>query len=118
VSTRQQKVEELIRVEVSEIVHREMKDPRIGFMSITQVEVTPDLRYAKVFISVLGDEEQKRDSIKALTSAAKFIRGELGKRIRMRVIPELDFRIDTSIEQGTRIFQLLQKIKKDEPEQE
>ncbi|MBI2843835.1 MAG: 30S ribosome-binding factor RbfA [Armatimonadetes bacterium] len=116
-STRQEKVEELLKVEISEIIQREMKDPRLGFVTITEVKVSPDLRHARVFVSVMGDEEQKKVSVSALNRAAGFVRGELGKRLSMRVTPELDFRIDTSIEHGAKIFELLEKIKKDESEQ-
>jgi ribosome-binding factor A len=114
---RQEKVEELLKVEISDIIQRELKDPRVGFITVTDVEITPDLRHARVFVSVLGDESQQKASMKALKSASGFIRGELGKRIRMRVTPEIEFRVDESIERGARIFELLQQIKKDEPGQ-
>jgi ribosome-binding factor A len=116
-TTRQQKVEELIKIEVSDIIQREMKDPRMGFVTVTGVDTSPDLRYARVYFSVLGDETQKKGSMKALKSAAGFVRAELGKRIRMRTIPEIEFRFDTTIEEGARIFELLQKIKQDEPDE-
>jgi ribosome-binding factor A len=118
VSTRQEKVEEQLKIEISDIVRRELKDPRVGFLTITDVEITPDLRHARVFFSVLGDDQAREGTLKALRSASKFIRGEVGKRVRMRYIPELDFRVDASIEQGARIFELLQKINKDEPDKE
>lgn len=118
VTTRQQRVNEQLKVEISEIIQRELKDPRLGFITITDAEVSPDLRRARVFVSVMGDERQQSDSLKALKSAAGFVRGELGKRMRMRIIPEIDFRIDTSIEHGARIFELLQQIKKDDSEEE
>ena len=113
-STRQEKVEELLKKEISEIIQREMKDPRLGFVTVTDVEITPDLRHARVFVSIMGDEEQQKQSMKALRSASGFVRGELGKRVRMRVTPDVEFRIDTSIEQGARIFELLEQIKRDE----
>lgn len=117
-STRTEKVEELLKVEISDIILRGLKDPRIGFVTITDVEITPDLKYAKVYVSVLADDIEKRKNLKGLNSAAGFIRNELGKRIRMRVIPTLEFKFDESIEQGIRMFELLQKIKKNEPEEE
>lgn len=113
-STRQEKVEGLLKVEISEILQRELKDPRLGFVTITDVEISPDLRHAKVFVSVMGEEEQRKMSLKALRNAAGFVRSELGKRVRMRVTPEVDFRIDESIEHGVRMFEILQQIKKDE----
>ncbi|MEN6521976.1 MAG: 30S ribosome-binding factor RbfA [Armatimonadota bacterium] len=115
---RQERVEELLKVEISEILQREMQDPRLGFATITDVKITPDLRHARVFVSIMGDEEKKKAGMKALKSAAGFIRGELGKRVRMRVTPELEFKVDESIERGMRMFELLEQIKKDEPEQE
>lgn len=115
---RQERVEELLKVEISEILQREMQDPRIGFVTITDVEITPDLRHARVFISIMGDDAKKDESMKALKRAAGFIRSELGKRIRMRTTPEIEFKIDDSIDRGVRILELLEQIKKDEPEQE
>ncbi|MEN6372861.1 MAG: 30S ribosome-binding factor RbfA [Armatimonadota bacterium] len=115
---RQERVEELLKVEISEILQREMQDPRLGFVTITDVEITPDLRHARVFVSIMGDDEKKKTGMKALKSAAGFIRGELGKRVRMRVTPELEFKVDESIDRGVRIFELLEQLKKDEPKQE
>ena len=116
-TTRQEKVEELLKVEISDIVQKEMRDPRLGFVTLTDVEVSPDLRHARVFVSVMGDEEQQEVSLKTLDRASGFIRGELGKRVRMRVLPEVEFRIDISIERAARIFELLQQIKGDESEE-
>ncbi len=117
-STRQHKVEELLKVEVSEIVQREMKDPRLGFVTVTDVEITPDLRHARVFVSVLGEEDKQNESLAALKSGEGFVRGELGKRLSMRMTPEVEFRLDTSIQRGAHIFELLEKIKKNEPPDE
>lgn len=117
-STRLQKVAGLLKVEISEIVQREMKDPRIGFVSVTDVEVSPDLRHARVFLSIMGDEDKKKSGLKILKGAAGYIRGELGKRIRMRMVPELDFRMDESIERGARMFELLKQIEKNESDKE
>jgi ribosome-binding factor A len=116
-STRQEKVEELLKAEISEILQRELKDPRLGFVTVTEVEVSPDLRHARVFVSVMGDERAREESLEGLKSAAGFVRGELGRRLTMRVTPEIEFRIDSSIEQGARIFELLEQIRKDEPQQ-
>ncbi|HOK55618.1 MAG TPA: 30S ribosome-binding factor RbfA [Armatimonadota bacterium] len=113
-STRQEKVGELLKVEISQMLQRELKDPRIGFVTITDVEVSPDLRHARVFVSIMGEEEERQASMKALKSASGFIRSELGKRLRMRVTPDVEFRIDSSIEQGARIFELLEQIKRNE----
>lgn len=107
-----------IREELSNLMRQELKDPRIGFVSIVKVEVAGDLRHAKVFASVLGDEKQKKDSLKGLTSAAGFLRSELGKILQLRYTPELHFVLDESIEHGTRIAQLLVQVQKEQEKSE
>lgn len=111
---RRERVEELIVREVSEILHREVKDPRIGFVTVTGAEVSPDMRQARVFVSVLGSDEERAATLKGLNSAARFIRGQFGKRVAMRVTPEIAFRFDTSIQRGARIFELLEQVKREE----
>ena len=102
---------EEIKRELSHIINTELKDPRIsGLISITNVEVTGDLRYAKVFISNYGSEEEQLQSLKALEKAAGFIRTELGQRIRARYIPELIFKSDASMEYGAKISKILAEI--------
>lgn len=93
---------------------RKIKDPRIGFVTITDVEVTDDLRNAKVFVSVYGGD--KEDTLKGLKSASAFIRSELGRRMRLRVVPELLFRFDSTVEQGAHIMELLREIEQGEKE--
>ncbi|GIP36858.1 ribosome-binding factor A [Paenibacillus sp. J31TS4] len=110
------RVGEQIKKELSQILQNDFKDPRIGFLTITGVDVTNDLSQAKIYLSVLGTEEQKAESMKVLTRATGFFRSELGKRIRLRVVPELLFKFDTSIEYGNRIEKLLGNIKDDEKE--
>jgi ribosome-binding factor A len=114
--TRRERVEELIVREVSDILRRHVNDPRIGFVTVTDAEISPDLRHARVFVSILGSEEQQAEAMKGLQSAARFIRGELGKRVEMRETPQLTFKIDTSIAHGARIFELLEQVKQDEAE--
>ena len=104
---RTRQVGDLLREELDDIIRREVKDPRIGFMSITDVEVTPDLRHARAFISVLGNEEERASTLKALRSAAGFIRHHLKPRLRMRQIPDLEFRDDRSMEHAERISRVL-----------
>jgi ribosome-binding factor A len=112
---RRERVEELIVREVSDILRREVKDPRIGFITVTGAEVSPDLRQARVFVSVLGSEEEREAALKGLNSAARFIRSQFGKRVEMRVTPEFTFRFDTSIERGARIHDLLQQVQREQP---
>ncbi|MDQ3045120.1 MAG: 30S ribosome-binding factor RbfA [Chloroflexota bacterium] len=104
---RTRQVGELLREELDDIIRREVKDPRIGFMSITEVEVTPDLRHARAFISVLGTDEEREATLKALRSAARFIRFHLKPRLRMRQIPDLEFRDDRSMEHAESISRVL-----------
>ncbi|MDR5709051.1 MAG: 30S ribosome-binding factor RbfA [Armatimonadota bacterium] len=107
---RVEKLRELIREEVSEIIHRVLKDPRIGFTSVTDVELSSDLRHAKIFVSVLGSEEDRRRTMEALQNAVGFVRTELGRRIRIYRTPEIQFRLDTSIERGARVMELLRSL--------
>lgn len=104
------RVGEQIKKELSQILQTELKDPRVGFITVTGVDVTSDLSQAKVFLSVLGTEQQKEESLKAVARATGFIRSELGKRIRLRLTPELQFQLDASIDYGSRIDSLLNKI--------
>ena len=107
------RIGEQMKKELSQIIQREIKDPRIGFVTVTGVEVTGDLQQAKVFISVMGNNEQRENSLAALQKAKGFIRSEVGKRIQLRHTPDLVFKIDESIEYGSKIETLLNDIKKD-----
>lgn len=107
------RLREQMKAEISDILRREMKDPRLGFVSVTDVEVSQDLRHAKVYVSILGDETAKKDTIDALQGAAGFVRTEMARRIRLRHTPEIIFRLDESIERGARIFELLEQVKGD-----
>lgn len=109
-SMRAERLAEVIRTEASEIIQRDLKDPRIGFVSITDVEVTPDLRHAKIFVSVLGDEDAKRRSMAGLERAKGHFRSELGHRLTLRFVPAIHFRLDESIERGSRIVSLIREV--------
>lgn len=115
-SLRPSRVAEEIKKEVSVIISQEVKDPRVGFVTVTGVEVTNDLSYAKIFVSVLGGSEEAERSLVALNSAKGLVRSEVGKRIRLRVAPEITFVIDKSLEKAARIGQLLSQVKKGEGE--
>lgn len=108
---RTRQVGEMLREELSDIIRREVKDPRIGFMSITAVEVPPDLRSARVYVSVLGTDEEREKTLEALRSAAGYIRHILKPRLRMRQIPELEFRDDRSMEYAEQISTALREIR-------
>ncbi|MCL6580977.1 MAG: 30S ribosome-binding factor RbfA [Firmicutes bacterium] len=107
---RLQRVRAAIRQEVSDIL-RGFKDPRLGFVSVTDVEVSRDGRVAKVFVSVLGSEGDKEKSLAALRSGVGFVRSELGRRLRLRLVPEVVFRLDESIERGTRVQSILGQLR-------
>ena len=109
-SVRIARLRELFKEEISIILQREMKDPRIGFVSITDVELSQDLRHAKVFVSILGDAEAKTKTMAGLGNARGFVRKELGRRIRLRYTPEVMFRLDDSIERGVRVQRLLRQV--------
>ena len=112
-SQRLSRISEEIKREISDIIQKELKDPRLpGFVSVLSVETTRDLRYAKVYISVLGNEDDKKNALEGLKNAAGFIRREIGQRIRLRYVPELIFKIDNSIERGIYINKLIDNIKK------
>jgi ribosome-binding factor A len=113
-TTRQRRVQELLVQEISDIVRRDLKDPRVGFLTITDAEVTPDLRHARVYFTVLGDHTQREETEKALKRAAGFIRAEFARRAQMRFVPELRFDYDAALERGTRIHELLEQVRRDE----
>jgi ribosome-binding factor A len=116
VMSRHQRVEEAIRKEVSLIIHDELKDPRIGFITITRVELTRDLRFAKIFYSVLGKEEEHKKTRLALDSALGYIRSLVAQRINLRIATELMLKEDHSTEYSVRIEEVLNQIKEiDEP---
>lgn len=113
-SHRPNRVGEQMKKELSDIIGRKIKDPRIGFVTVTDVQVTGDLQQAKVFISVLGDDEQRENTLKGLAKAKGFIRSEIGHRIRLRKTPEIIFEFDESIDYGNRIETLLHDLHVDE----
>jgi ribosome-binding factor A len=109
-SLRANRVGEQMKKELSDIIGRKIKDPRIGFVTVTDVQVTGDLQQAKVYISVLGDDEQKENTLKGLAKAKGFIRSEIGHRIRLRKTPEIIFEFDESINYGNRIESLIHQL--------
>ena len=110
-SHRIERVSSLMRHEISGLLQREVKDPRINqFVAVTDVSLSADLKYAKVFVSCMGSEEEKQAMLKGLGAAANFLRNQLAKRLRLRRIPELSFEWDDSIERGDHLLQLIDKI--------
>lgn len=111
---RQEKLGELIANDLSELLRTRVKDPRVGFASITRVEVSGDLRHAKVYVSVMGDQEEQKETMKGLKNATGFLRHELASRLTLRFMPELVFKLDHSIEEGARVLELIQKVEQEE----
>ncbi|MFZ5642392.1 MAG: 30S ribosome-binding factor RbfA [Bacillota bacterium] len=109
-SHRPGRLAEAIKKEISDILMNEIKDPRLGFVTVTLVEVSPDLRYARIYASVLGNEDQQKSTTEVLNRATGYIRSEIGKRIRLRYTPEITFKLDNSIERGTRVIRLIEEV--------
>ncbi len=115
---RLERVNSLIREELSDVLRRDIKDPRLGtFLAITEVDTAPDLKHATVFVSNMGSKEQRHEIVSALTAAAGFLHHELVKRLKMRQVPDLSFQWDDSIERGARLLKLLDEVapEKNEP---
>lgn len=108
------RVNQLVKEEISYLLQRELKDPRLGFVTVTEVVVSKDLRSAKVYVSVLGSEDEWRESLAALESARGFIRNWLAPRLRMRAVPHLAFLPDRSMAHAARIQSLLERLRHDE----
>ncbi|WP_102028260.1 30S ribosome-binding factor RbfA [Salirhabdus sp. Marseille-P4669] len=114
---RSNRVAEQMKKELGDIIGKKLKDPRIGFVTVTDVRVTGDLQQAKVFISVLGDEDKKKDTLIGLAKAKGFIRSEIGRRIRLRKTPEITFELDEVLEYGNKIETLLRELNEDTKDQ-
>jgi ribosome-binding factor A len=113
-SGRIRRIGELMKEEISDIIQKEMKDPRIGFVTITGVDVTGDLKHADVYITVLGSKKEQQSTLQGLTNSSGFLRTLLAKRIKIKYLPELKFHLDPSIEKGLRIEKLIRNLHKDE----
>jgi ribosome-binding factor A len=109
VSERTARLDELLRQEISAVVAREVHDPRIGFVTVTDVEVTPDLRHASVWVSIIGAEDERRETMRVLGRAMPYVRHHLGK-LRLKRIPELHLKEDRTAERGTRVLRLLDAL--------
>ncbi|MEC1179309.1 30S ribosome-binding factor RbfA [Metasolibacillus meyeri] len=112
-SLRSNRVAEQMKKELGEIIGRKIKDPRVGFVTVTDVAVTGDLQQATVYISSLGNEREREETLKALEKASGFIRSEIGSRIRLRRTPEILFEFDSSVEYGNKIDALLRSLHED-----
>lgn len=107
---RTDRINEQLRQEISILVRDEVRDPRVGLATVTAVETSPELDHAKVYITALGEDAEKEEIVEGLRSAAPFIRGQLGRRLHMRRIPELHFVLDRVVDEATRIESLLREV--------
>jgi len=115
---RVQRVSQLLKEEIAHLLEREVKDSRIGVVTVTDVEVSRDLKHAKVFVSAAGNDERKAEVIEGLSSAAGFVRSRLGRELRIRRVPELHFAIDRTQERAARIAELLSEVRSSEEHDE
>lgn len=113
---RQTQVAEEIKQIISILLQRELKDPRIGFVTVTNVQVTQDLKYARIFVSVLGSADEQKSTMQALTSGRGFIRRELAARMEIRFVPEIQFRLDKGVEYSDQINKLLNEVRESDAE--
>jgi ribosome-binding factor A len=107
---RTDRIDELLRQEIGQALEREVTDPRIGFVTVTDVETSPDLAHARVWVSVIGTAEERKATLVALRKAMPFVRHGLGSKIRLRRIPELEIRLDDTAERGTRVMHILDEL--------
>ena len=112
-SRRIDRVEEACKEELSEILQQEVKDPRVGFVTITKVKVTPDLRRARVYVSMMGEEEEAENTLAGLESARGYLRSHLGKHLRLKFLPELEFVRERVAEEALRLSELMRQCKED-----
>jgi ribosome-binding factor A len=115
-SRRTEQVAAAIKEEVSKLIQRELRDPRLGFVTVTRVEVSPDLKYAKIFFSVMGDDTVKAETLKVLRHAGGFLRHELSHILTLRYTPQLTFEFDVAMEHGDKIQRLLMQLEQEEKE--
>ena len=114
-----ERVNHLIRQEISQLLQRQVKDPRLGsFVTVTEVSTSPDLKYARIFVSRIGDEDEKQETLNGLAAASGFLRNELAKRLELRRVPELRFQWDNSIERGAHLLTLIDKVSADNTSQQ
>ena len=112
-SRRQRQVAELLHQEISQLIQYRTQDPRLGFVTVTDVEVSTDLRHARIYVTVLGDQAEAKSTLEGLASATSYFRRELGHSLALRYVPTLSFELDTTLERGLHIENLLDSIKKE-----
>ena len=111
-NTRAEKVAGALKIEISQIIHDELRDPRIGFVTINRVDLTDDLRFAKIYFGILGSKSDEEKTVSGLTSAKGFIKRLLAERLKLRCVPDITFKLDRSVEESIRISEILEGLKK------
>ena len=114
--SRPDRVADQIRKELSILIARQVQDPGIGFLTVTRVKVTPDLQQARIFYTIIGDEKARKETARALGRALPFLRRQMGQRLRLRHVPELQFMYDETIEQQDRVEKIIQDIRAERAE--
>lgn len=115
-SYRSQRLSEELKNEISVIIARELRDPRVGLTTVTEVKVSPDMSFAKVYVSVLGDATQRKETMQGLVKATGFVRRQIAARIKLRHAPQIVFAYDETIERGDKMMQIIEEVKKELPE--
>ena len=111
VQFRRERLGDQLRVELADLIQREIRDPRIGFVTVTEVRMSPDLTHARAYVSILGDDERTAESFDALQRAGGFLRSQIGRRLKLRHVPELHFVLDETLDTSARIDSLLEETR-------
>ena len=109
---RREHLEKFLKREINNIIYRKINDPRIKFVTITRIKVSPDLKYANIFVTIFNDESQQKKTLEGLKSATKFIRVELGKELKLRFVPEIEFKIDEDLEHQYKLLKIITEVNK------
>jgi len=109
-SKRSEQLEKALIREINNIIYRKINDPRIKFVTITRIKVSPDLKYADIFVTIFNDESQQKKALKGLKNATKFIRGELGKDLKLRHVPNIKFKIDEDLEHQYKLLKIVTEV--------
>ena len=109
VQFRRERLGDQLRVEIADLIQKEVRDPRVGFVTVTEVRMSPDLKHARVYVSILGDEEQTVESLDALERSRGFLKSQIGHRLKLRYVPQLRFVLDETLDKSARIESLLKE---------
>ena len=109
VQFRRERLGDQLRVEIADLIQKEVRDPRVGFVTVTEVRMSPDLKHARVYVSILGDEAQSAESLDALERSRGFLKSQIGHRLKLRYVPQLRFVLDETLDESARIESLLKE---------